>query len=143
MANSLNVIQAEVKSHFESINGFPWFNVGIPDGETVRKVNNQIQPYYAYQFGDLQAEGATNMATPLGDDYQMPIYVQAIASDAGTAQRMANDVVLNSVGVSFTYSGSLRKRPGGVFLPLQSSNSSTQAYVAGISFGLLVQLSTL
>lgn len=144
MANSLTATQEAVAAHLKAINGFKWHNIGIPDGETVIKDNNSVRPYYAYQFGDLQAAGSENMANPFNDDYILPIYIQAVAASGDIVDRMVADVTFGFIGQDFPpYAGSVRKRPGGMLWPIKSSNGATQAYASAMSFGLLIQLTTL
>lgn len=126
---------------FKSISPLKWYQQGIPDGEkAIRREDGKIVPYYAYQFGDVQQEGTRSFSGPMGDDYIQPIYVQCVAPSAGEAQEMANLVTMRAIGATFSYGGSLRKRPGGALWPIIASNGATEAYESAISFGLLLQL---
>lgn len=139
MAN-LEDTQQEIIDLLESLSGFTWHEQAIPDGQSVKKVNGEITPYFAYQFGDIIAEGATNFGNVLLDDYQQPFYVQAIAGDATTARKMAAHVTQKTLGARFEHGGVIRKRPGGAPFPITASNGATEAYAHAISFTLLVDL---
>lgn len=112
----------------------------IPNSKTVlRNEAGDLDPYFAVQFGDLQ-EGAThNLGGVTGDDYIIPVYAQAIAPQPRIARRMANRMRLAMLGMSFEWTGSIRKRPGGGMFPITSSNGATEAYVSPASFGVPLQ----
>lgn len=120
----------------------PWKVVeqAVPNTKTVKRdEKGQIVPYVAIQFGDL-AEGSThNMATPLGDDYRIPFYVQAVAPVPDRARKIANKVIRVVLAKDFPWSGSVRKRPGGGMWPIVSSDGATEAYQFPASFSVPVQ----
>ncbi len=141
MADSLTVTQEAVIALFKSLSPLEWYQQGVPDGtNVVRRADGKIKPYFAYQFGDLQAEGAQSFDGPKGEDYVQPIYVQAVAPSAAEAREMANLVTMGALGATFEFGGALRKRPGGALWPITASNAAIEAYEAAISFGLVVQL---
>lgn len=140
MAFRLEEIQESIIEHLEGLSSFGWHEQAIPDTQTVRRVNNRIVPYFAYQFGDLFGEGAKNMGSVQGDDYVLPIYVQSVAPDPKTVRKMGNLVNAGMIGASFDWAGSVRKRPGGAIFPITASNGATEAYQFACSFGLLVQI---
>lgn len=113
---------------------------GIPDIRTVRRnAANEIDPYIAIQFGDLQQGRGTSMVGPRGDDYILPIYFQCIAPEVGIARGLQNKVLDVMLGAGFPWSGNVRKRPGGGMFTMTNSNSATEAYTFPASFGLTVQ----
>lgn len=141
MVDSLTATQDEAITLLKSLSPLKWVEQGIPDGTNVeRRADGKIKPYFAYQFGDTQQEGSRSFHGPKGDDYVVPLYVQCVAPSAGEARAMANLVTMGALGATFTYGGSLRKRPGGALWPIIASNAAIEAYEAAISFGLLVQL---
>lgn len=113
----------------------------IPDSQLVPRepVSGQIQPMVALQFGDLQQGQAYSFAGARGDDYILPVYTQALAGDPRIARRLSNRVRNALLGMSFPWTGDIRKRPGGGMFPLVSSNGATEAYVYPASFGILIQ----
>lgn len=111
----------------------------IPDSHTVPRDTSGVKPYIALQFGDLQEGRTKSMAGPRGDDYYLPVYVQAVASKPRIARKMANKVVDTLLGASFEWSGSIRKRPGGGMWPIVTSDGATEAYQFPASFSVLVQ----
>jgi len=113
---------------------------GVPDIRTVkRNAVNEIDPYVAIQFGDLQQGRATSMVGPRGDDYILPIYFQCIAPEVGIARGLQNKVLDVMLGAGFPWSGNVRKRPGGGMFTMTNSNGATEAYTFPASFGLTVQ----
>lgn len=117
----------------------PVVEQGIPDIETVRRVNGAIEPYIAVQFGDLQQGSTYSMVGPRGDDYVLPIYFQCIAPSVKIARQLQNKVLDTMLGAGFPWSGNVRKRPGGGMFSMTNSNSATEAYTMPASFGLTVQ----
>jgi hypothetical protein len=106
-----------------------------------RDVTGKIVPYVAVQFGDLipvpRGEG---FAGPLFDDYRLPLYFQAVAHSAEEARRLANFVTGIFLGQTFPFGGDVRKRVGGSMFPLENNNGGVEAYIAPLSFSLLVQI---
>lgn len=115
----------------------------IPDADLVERdpVSGVILPYVAVQFGDLQQGRATSFCGPRGDDYILPIYVQALGPTPRIARRLANRVRDAILGNDVKFSGSVRKRAGGGMYPLVTSNGATEAYIMPASFGVLIQYS--
>lgn len=113
----------------------------IPDADLVERdpVSGAILPYVSVQFGDLQQGKGYSFSGPRGDDYIMPVYVQAIAPTPQIARRLGNRVRDVMLGNSVKFTGSVRKRAGGGMYPLVTSNGATEAYLMPSSFGLLIQ----
>lgn len=119
----------------------PVFEMGVPDTDTVpRNEVGAIYPLIAVQFGDIIPMGARNMATPRGDDYHIPIYIQFVAPRPKIARQLYNKGIDVFLGESFPFSGSVRKRVGGGMFTLNGSNGATEAYMYPASFALLTQL---
>ena len=142
VALNLVDVQDEILQAFQDAIPQPVFEQAIPDAETVRKVDGQIVPYVALQFGDLQfiasGRGFTGVRT---DTYDLPIYVQVCAADATVARKIASGTVLSALlGLTFSWTGQLRKRPGGGMWPLVNSNGATEAYLFPSSWAVRVQL---
>lgn len=112
----------------------------VPDSQTViRNEVGQITPYVAIQFGDLQLGRTQSFAGPIGADYILPVYTQAVAHRADYARRLSNRVRKAMIGANFSWTGSVAKRPGGGMFPIVSSNAATEAYQFPASFGVLIQ----
>lgn len=116
------------------------YEQGVPDGDNVRRNSSgAIVPYVAVQFGDI-SEGASNsMIGPLGDDYTLQVRTQCVGADAKTARRLANKTVNILLGMSFPWTGNVRKRLGGGMWGITASNAATEAYVFPASFNVTVQ----
>lgn len=132
--------QESLLTHLNDTLAQPVIEGSIPDIETVKVgPSGYIEPYYVIQFGDL-SPGRANMATPLLDDYRMPIYIQAVAPRAKIARRMANRLNEVMVGFSIETAGTVRKRSGGSTYGENQSEGGVEMYVAPASYDLLVQL---
>lgn len=140
-SSSEESVQEDILAYLDATLAQPVTEQAIPDSSTVivDKVSKMINPYVAVQFGDLQQGYTHNMAGPIGDDYYLPVYTQAIGSTPKIARQVANRVRLAMIGMSFNWTGSIRKRPGGGMFPLISSNGATQAYMMPASFSVLIQ----
>lgn len=142
MALNLVEVQDEIFSTFDAAIPQPLVEQGVPDADTVRKVDGKIEPYVALQFGDLQfiasGQGFTGVRT---NTYDLPIYVQVCAADAAIARKIASGNVLDALlGLKFSWTGELRKRPGGGMWPVVNSNGATEAYLFPSSWAIRVQL---
>lgn len=141
----LNIVEIQdaILEHLDSSLPQRVVEQSIPDSETVlRDSRGNIQNYVAIQFGDLQVKyRGQGFAGVRNDDYELPVYVQAISPDPRTARVIAGSKVLSSLlGMKQDWTGQIRKRPGGGMWPIISSNQATEAYVFPVSFGVTVQL---
>lgn len=137
------VIQEGIIALLESSFAQPLVEQAVPDSKTVlRNSAGDVDPYIAYSFGDIQQGRAYSMAGPRWDDYDMPLYIQVVAPDAGIARRLGNKVRDVLLGEGFPWTGSIRKRPGGGMFPLVASTGATEAYIMPASFGVLIQFDT-
>lgn len=118
----------------------PVFEISIPDATTVRRVNGEIEPYVAVQFGDLQMGRTTNMATTVGDDYTLPLYTESVAPTAEVARKLGTLVTEIMLGYSPPHCGQFRKRMGGMIFPLTASNAAVEAYMMPASFAAPIQV---
>lgn len=120
----------------------PLVEQAIPDADTVRKVGGKIEPYAALQFGDLQDRVSGRGFTGVrGNDYELPIYVQVVAAEATRARKLASGQVLDAMlGFMQSWTGEVRKRPGGGMWPITNSNGATEAYLVPSSWAVTVQL---
>lgn len=114
----------------------------IPDVDTLKRTKNgDIQPYYAIQFGDITPGRVRNMATVWGDDYRLPFYIQSVGPTGEIVRQLQNQMLQTVLGLSFDYSGNIRKRAGlGGMFPIRNASGSVEAYIAPSGFDLLVQL---
>lgn len=138
------VIQEGIIALLESAFAQPLVEQAVPDSKTVlrNESTGDIDPYIAYSFGDIQQGRAYSMVGPRGDDYDMPLYIQVVAPEAGIARRLGNKVRDVLLGEGFPWTGSIRKRPGGGMFPLVASTGATEAYIMPASFGVLIQFDT-
>lgn len=142
MALSLTETQDAILNYLKEEVPFDVKEHAIPDAASVpRTPDGKLVPYVALQFGDPIAQGARSFNGPMGDDYQMPIYIQVVSSTPGECRNGANRILEIFLGQDFPWSGSVRKRLGGAMFPLEGSNSGTEGYIWPLSFGVLVQLS--
>lgn len=142
MALNLVEVQDAVFKAFDDAIPQPLYEQAIPDADTVRKVNGQIVPYVALQFGDLQevasGRGFTGVRT---NTYDLPVYIQVCGADPGVTRKVASGSVLSALlGLKFPWTGELRKRPGGGMWPLVNSNGATEAYLFPSSWAVRVQI---
>lgn len=142
MAVSLDTIADAVLAHLRDEIPFEVVEHAIPDSETVLrdKTTGKIKPYIAVQFGDIIQQGSRSFNGPRGDDYTLPIYIQVIAPEPSDTRRGASKVTDVFLGEGFTWAGLVRKRLGGAMFPMEGTNAGTEAYIAPLSFGLLIQI---
>lgn len=136
---SLETIPDDVLEYLRDSLAYDVHEISIPDAKTVIRKNGKIVPYYAVQFGDIQQGRIHSMAGSRGDDYVLPIYTQAIASNATISRRMGSQMNNVILGVGFDWAGDVRKRSGGAMFPIVASDGSAEGYQSPASFGLLIQ----
>ena len=139
MSNNLESIQDAVIAVIESM---PQASVeqAVPDTATVlRNAAGAVEPYIAYQFGDIQEGETRNFAGPRHDDYQMPLYIMIVAPTPAIARKVYNRLMDKLLGSTFPYTGNIRKRPGGMTWPILASSGAVEAYIFPASFSLLIQ----
>lgn len=105
-----------------------------------KTAQGDVIPFYAISFGSMNQNGARSFVGPRGDDYEIPIYAQAVAHNPRTARQMANKLNDLLLGNGYAWSGQVRKRMGGggVF-PVVNSNNATEAYSFPSSFAVTIQ----
>lgn len=139
--SSLEQIPEDVLTHLRAALAQDVHEQAVPDAFTVRRNSaGGVVPYYAVQFGDPQAQGTRSMGGARGDDYVMPIYTQAVASDASVARRMGFRMTDVLLGTDIPSGAEVRKRAGGAMFPIVSSTGAAEAYMWPASFGLLIQI---
>lgn len=114
----------------------------LNEDTVLRDSVGKIRSYVAVSFGDIQfRSGGQTFAGSRYDDYDLPVYIQVVASTQDDARKIAYDNVLSALmGEKFKWTGQIRKRPGGALWPLIASNGATEAYLAPVSFGVTVQM---
>ena len=138
---SLEQIQEQVLAYIDALVPQTLSETAMPDEVSIgTTLSGNWNPFYTLQFGDIQPYGGKSMVGPRGDDYVLPVYIQATAPTAEIARKMGNRIIDGFLGTGFPYSGSVRKRVGGRVLPLKNSDGATQAFIAPTSFGVTVQL---
>ena len=120
----------------------PVHEQAIPDAMTVRKVDGKIQPYVALQFGDLQDRASGRGFTGVRhNDYELPVYIQVVAANPEVTRKIASSTVLDAMlGFSLSWTGEVRKLPGGGMWPIVNSNGATEAYLYPSSWAVTIQL---
>lgn len=136
---SLEIVQEEILALLDQFPQ-PYYEVGVPDSDTLVRIDGQVDPYFAIQFGDIQATADHSMSDVYNDDYVMPIYIQAVAHDAKTARGLGNDLTRKLLGATLSYGGQIRKRPGMGMFTINASTGAVEAYQQPVSFGITVQL---
>ncbi len=118
--------------------------VSIPDSDTLEydPITGRAKPYYALQFGDIyKVEGSSSGFTgPRYDDHTLPIYVQAVASDATVARKLYNRLNDLMMGSHSEVTTGVYKRFSGGSWPIVGSNYATEAYIFPSGFGVNFQL---
>lgn len=138
---SVDDIQQKILDFLTAQLNHPVIDQSIPDINTVaRDSSGRIKPYLAVQFGDLQDDGVRSMIGVRGNDYRMPIYIQAIAPTPKGARGISNRVTNLFLGETFPWAGTVRKRAGGGMWPITNSNFATEAYMQPASFSLVMEL---
>lgn len=138
---SVDDIQQQILDFLEDQLNHPVVDQSIPDIDTVeRDSSGRIKPYIAIQFGDLQDDGTRSMIGVRGNDYRMPIYIQAIAPTPKGARGISNRVTNLFLGETFPWAGTVRKRAGGGMWPITNSNFATECYMMPASFSLVLEL---
>lgn len=142
MTLNLVDVQDQIFDSLETTVPYPVVEQGVPDSQTVRKVDGKILPYIALQFGDLQRRQDGQTFTGVRTfDYELPIYIQVCSANARMARQIAGGVVLDAMlGLSFQWTGEVRKRPGGGMFQITQSNGATEAYLFPSSWAVTVQL---
>lgn len=138
---NLEEIQEDILATLQAGLPQPVEEQAIVDIDNVmRNSAGDIDPYFAVQLAMPSQKGATSFGGPRYDDYEQVIYIQAVAPEPGIARKMSNKLWDLFLGSSAPWTGSVRQRSGGAFLPMVNSNNATEAYVMPSSFGVSVQL---
>lgn len=119
------------------------YEVAIPEPETlIRDEGGNVQPYIAYQFGDLQDGYSETFGGAATNDFWMNFNVQVVSSDPVISRKLGNKLVKVFLGYSEQYGGQVRKRLGGSMNPIGNMDGTIAAYIMPISFGVKIQLFT-
>lgn len=142
MAFSLDTIADDILAYLRANFAQPVYEDYIPDAFTLRRNEaGQVEPYIVIQFGDAQPGVVKSFGGAEDDDYDYPIYVQAIAPEAISARKLGNKVVKVLTGYEpGDWSGTMRKRAGFNQFTINSSSGAVAAYAAPRFFTLVVQL---
>lgn len=139
---NLSEIQDQLFDEFEARCPFPVYEQGIPDADTVKKVNGVIEPYVTLQFGSTtpRSDGQTFVGARTFD-YDLVIQVQVVAGTPRQARRiMSHNVYDALVGMSLDWTAEVKPgRYGGMF-PLTTSNAATEAYQYASGFIVTIQM---
>lgn len=142
MKLNLSDVQDQIILHLRESISQDVFEQGVPDAQTVRKVNGKILPYVTVQFGSLNPRysGKTFVGVRTFD-YDLAVRVQVVAADAAVARRIMFDNVYDAmVGLKFDWTGEVEPdRIGGVF-PITTSSGATEAYQQASGFRVTLQL---
>lgn len=141
MVYSLDQTQEDIITHIKSSMAQPVYEVAIPEPDTVKRApNGDLEPYIAFQFGDLADGYSETFAGAVSNDFWLPIYFQVVASQAALARGISNKLTKAMMGYSVDYGGQIRKRMGGGIFPLTNMDGSVSAYIVPSSFGAKIQL---
>lgn len=137
----LDQIQQDVLDHLDTSLAQPVHEQAVVDTNNVkRNAAGAIDPYFAVQMSMPVQGRATSFNGPRYDDYTLVVYVQAIAPAPSIARKMGNKLWDVLLGMDFPWTGPVRQRSGGAFLPMTNSNNATEAYVMPASFGIAIQI---
>lgn len=140
----LNVIekQDEFINWISSQISIPVYEEGVPDADTVRKVNGKVEPYAAIQPGMPQRLASGRGLTGVRDnDYSFPYQIQVIAANPTKARKIACGELFNaSLGFQSSFTGEMEQRPGGALYSITTSNGATEAYQYNTGWAVTVQL---
>lgn len=120
----------------------PLYEEGIPDADTVRKVNGKVVSYAAIQPGMPQRLASGRGFTGVrNNDYHMPFQIQVISANASEARKIACGVLFDAaLGYMRQYTGETDQRPGGQLFSITTSNGATEAYQYAVGFAFPLQL---
>lgn len=142
MALTLNEVQESLLALLENNFIQPVFEVAVPESETLeRDATGAVIDYLAVQFADMQVtdRAATSFVGPRYDDYQQPMYIQAVSGSARTARRLRNKINDVMLGSGHPFSGLVRKGYSSGAHPILGTNQATEAYLFPTSFHLPFQ----
>lgn len=140
----LNIVtlQGQIIDHLRNSIPQDVYEQGIPDADTVKKIDGTVVPYVAIQFGSLapRARGRTFVGVRTFD-YDLAIQVQVVAAVPEIARTiMYGNVYDAMVGLKFPWIGQIEPdRIGGLF-PIATSNGATEAYQVASGFRVTLQM---
>ena len=141
--NSIDVTIEEVLTYLENNLTQPVIEQAFIDANTVLRDNQgRVKPFVAVSFGDLQQGYIHNMATVTGDDYTLPLRVQAVGPTPKVTRQLWSRVLELLLGKQFSWTAEARKRPGGALFPITNTDNATEAFSFAASFGLPIQFHT-
>lgn len=142
--DTIEQAQEEILAHLRESFNQDVYEVAIPpEGELVRDRQGKLKPYIAIQFGDLQQVGARNMASSLHNNYVLPFYIGAVASDAKIIRRLNTRLNVNLLGLTVSNGGQVEKRAGGMIFYLPAQMGAVEAYISPASFSVPVDVRAL
>lgn len=143
MAYSLDETQDDIIAYLKSELKQPLYEVSIPEIQTVkRNAKGEVEPYIAFQFGDLSDGYSETFGGAETNDFWLPIYLQSVASTPEISRKIANRTIKVMLGYHAEYGGQVRKRMGGGMFPISNMDGTIEAYISPTSFGVKIQLFT-
>lgn len=143
MTFSLTQIQNDIMTYLkDSVAQHVEYHSFVDHELVARNKAGGIMAFYSVVFGDLQSKYRHSMAGARGDDYELPIYIQCVSPDPDVSRELQNQMINVFLGKQFDFAGQVRKRPGGNMWAITNSDNATEAYSAGCSFGLTVQIAS-
>lgn len=141
MAYSLDETQQDIIDHIQDQMPQKIHEIAVPEPETIiRTPGGKVEPYIAFQFGDLSDGYSETFGGAKTNDFWLPIYFQTVASEPDVCRKISNRLLSKMLGYSALYGGEVRKRMGGKMLPIGNSDGTVMAYISPASFGVKIQL---
>lgn len=143
MVYSLDVSQQNLIDLLKNNFAQKSYEIAVPEPETLkRNAKGEVDPYIAYQFGNLQDGYSETFAGVVSGDFWLHFNMQVVASDAALARKISNKMMRVFLGYSETYGGEVKPRLGGVMQSYGNMDGTIAAYVFPVSFGVKIQLFT-
>lgn len=140
MTLSLAIAQEDIRQVFATQFAQPAHEGGVPIAEELPRIDGLVVPHLIYNFADLAPTVDRAVIGPRADGYMQPINIYSVAPDISTARLLNNKVLDQFLGFLPSYSGPMRKRPGGGAFAVRSTNGAEEAFIVAASFVFSVEI---
>lgn len=144
MSFSITVVKAEIDEFIRETvyPNIPVYLQSIADTTIMYRTDGQLDPYVAYQVGDIRYAGNETFGGVRSADFRLPIKAKIVVSGTEYAigDEMRDRFYNRFYGASFNWAGEIRPMEGisGEF-PLRKSDGSTEAIVLTMGVGIVTQ----
>lgn len=139
MTTSLAIAQEDIRQYLAAQFAQPNYEGGVPSAQELPRVDGLVVPHIIYNFGDLAPTAERSLVGPRSDGYLQPLNIYSAAADIATARKLNNKVLDRFLGFQPTYSGPMRKRPGGGAFAIRTDNGAEEAFLVAASFVFSVE----